>query len=79
VSNLSTTLAHAGNNGLSFAPDTLTFNSIQGDEILLDVAPGGSAAFISVGELPALALVAHRGRRPFPRATRRAIRRSTPG
>ena len=52
MSNLSTTLAHAGNNGLSFAPDTLTFNSIQGDGILLDVAPGGSAAFISVGELP---------------------------
>jgi hypothetical protein len=79
VSNLSTTLAHAGDNGLSFAPDTLTFNSIQGDGILLDVAPGGSAAFISVGELPALALVAPRGRRPFSRATRRATRRSTPG
>jgi hypothetical protein len=79
VSNLSTTLAYAGNNGVSFEPYTLTFNAIQGDGIRPYVAPGGSAAFISIGELPALALVDPQGRRPFSRATRRAIRRSTPG
>ncbi len=58
VSNLSITPAYAGNDGVSYETYTLTFTAIQGDGIRLYGTPGGSAAFISVGELGVFALVA---------------------
>jgi hypothetical protein len=61
VSSLAITPAYAGNNGVSYETYTLTFNPIQGDAIRLYGAPGGSAAFISVGELEVFALVAPGG------------------
>ncbi|MBC7444076.1 MAG: hypothetical protein H7273_01205, partial [Polaromonas sp.] len=39
------------NNGITFETYTLQFDAISGDAIRLYGAPGGSAAFISVGEL----------------------------
>ena len=61
VSNLAIAPAYAGNNGVSYETYTLTFNPIQGDAIRLYGTPGGSAAFISVGELEVFALVASGG------------------
>ena len=55
VSNLAITPAYAGNDGVSYETYTLTFNPILGDAILLYGVPGGSAAFISVGELEVFA------------------------
>ena len=51
VRNLVTTPAYAGNNGASYDTYTLGFDPIQGDGIRIHGAPGGSAAFVSVGEL----------------------------
>ena len=51
VRNLVTTPAYAANNGMSFDTYTLGFDPIQGDGIRIYGAPGGAAAFISVGEL----------------------------
>ena len=51
VRNLVTTPAYAGNNGMSFDTYTLGFDPIQGDGIRIYGAPGGAAAFVSVGEL----------------------------
>ena len=51
VRNLVTTPAYAGNNGASYETYTLSFDAIQGDGIRIYGAPGGSAAFVSVGEL----------------------------
>jgi hypothetical protein len=51
VQSLVTTPAYARNNGVGFETYTLTFSPIQGDGIRIYGAPGGSAAFISVGEL----------------------------
>ena len=56
VSNLSITPAYAGNDGVSYETYTLTFTAIQGEGIRLYGTPGGSAAFISVGELGVFAL-----------------------
>ena len=53
VSGLTSTPAYTGNNGVSFETFTLDFAPIQGDGIRLYGAPGGAAAFISVGELEA--------------------------
>jgi len=41
----------ATNDGVSYRTYTLSFSAITGDGIRLDGAPGGSADFISVGEL----------------------------
>jgi hypothetical protein len=57
VSNLVVTPAYPGNNGVNFESFTMTFSQIQGDAIRIHGAPGGSAAFISVGELEVFALV----------------------
>jgi glucose/arabinose dehydrogenase/PKD repeat protein len=57
VSNLGITPAYAGANGVTYETYTLTFTAIQGDAIRIFGAPGGAAAFISVGELEAYALV----------------------
>ncbi len=51
VSNLAIAPTYAGNDGVSYETYTLTFTPIQGDAIRLYGTPGGSAAFISVGEL----------------------------
>lgn len=51
VSNLAVTPAYPPNDGVSFESYTLTFAPITGDAIRLDGPPGGSAYFISVGEL----------------------------
>ena len=51
VRNLVTTPAYADNNGVSYDTYTLGFDPIQGDGIRIYGAPGGAAAFISVGEL----------------------------
>jgi glucose/arabinose dehydrogenase len=56
VSNLAVTPAYAGNNGVSFETYTFTFDPTQGDAIRLHGAPGGTWAFISVGELDVFAL-----------------------
>ena len=57
VSNLVVSPAYAGSNGVNFGTYTLSFTPIQGDAIRLYGAPGGSAAFISVGELDVFAQV----------------------
>ena len=52
VQRLGATPAYPGvNNGTTFETYTLQFDAISGDAIRLYGAPGGSAAFISVGEL----------------------------
>ena len=52
VSNLSITPAYPGvNNGVNFETYTLQFTPISGDAIRIYGDPGGSADFISVGEL----------------------------
>ena len=51
VSGLAISPPYPGNNGISFESFTMTFTPIQGDGIRIYGAPGGSAAFISVGEL----------------------------
>jgi glucose/arabinose dehydrogenase len=53
VSGLASSPAYPGNNGVSFESFTMTFTPIQGDGIRIYGAPGGSAAFISVGEIEA--------------------------
>ncbi len=55
VQNLVTTPAYAGKNALNYETFTLNFNPIQGDGIRIYGAPGGSAGFISVGELEVFA------------------------
>ena len=57
VSGLTTTPAYPGNNGVNFETFTLAFTPIAGDGIRIYGRPGGSAAFISVGELEVYALV----------------------
>ncbi len=52
---------YAGNDGVNFQTYSLTFPSITGDAIRLDGAPGGSATFISVGELRVLQAAATPG------------------
>jgi hypothetical protein len=61
VGNLVTTPAYGGNNGVSFQTYTLQFNPIQGDGIRIYGAPGGSAAFVSVGELDVYAAASSGG------------------
>ncbi len=51
VQNLKVTPAYPPNDNLSFETYTLTFTPIAGDAIRIDGQPGGSAYFISVGEL----------------------------
>ncbi len=51
VSNLVSTPVYTGNDGQGFVTYTLTFTPIAGTAIRLDGPPGGSAYFISVGEL----------------------------
>ncbi len=51
VSGLTATPTYPGNNGVNFETFTLTFTPIQGDGIRIYGTPGGSAQFISVGEL----------------------------
>ncbi|MDB5870386.1 MAG: Kelch domain protein [Polaromonas sp.] len=52
VASLSATPAYPGrNNGVNYETYTLQFAAISGDAIRIFGAPGGSAAFISVGEL----------------------------
>ena len=51
VTNLNITPAYPPNDGVSYETYTLTFDAITGDGIRIDGAPGGSAYFISVGEL----------------------------
>ncbi len=57
VPGLVITPAYPGNNGVNFETFTLTFTPTTGDGIRLYGAPGGSSAFISVGELEVYALV----------------------
>jgi hypothetical protein len=42
---------YAGNNGINFQTYNISFPPVTGDAIRLDGTPGGSATFISVGEL----------------------------
>ncbi|MEA2697406.1 MAG: hypothetical protein QOI66_1677, partial [Myxococcales bacterium] len=43
--------AYPGANGVNYETFTFTFPAVSGDGIRIDGAPGGSATFISVGEL----------------------------
>ncbi|HXI58087.1 MAG TPA: PKD domain-containing protein [Polyangia bacterium] len=45
------TPAYAGGNGITYETFTFTFPAITGDGIRIDGRPGGSATFITVGEL----------------------------
>jgi len=51
VSGLTFSPAYAGNNGLSYEIYDITFTPTTGDAIRLYGDPGGSANFISIGEL----------------------------
>jgi hypothetical protein len=51
VAGLTSTPAYPANDGVSYETYTLNFTATSGDGIRLDGAPGGSADFISVGEL----------------------------
>jgi hypothetical protein len=51
VPNASVSPAYPGANGTTYETFTFTFPAITGDAIRIDGAPGGSATFISVGEL----------------------------
>ncbi len=51
VSNLQITPAYPPNDGISFETYTLTFTPVSGDAVRIIGVPGGSAYFISVGEL----------------------------
>ncbi len=51
VSNLTSTPVYPPNDNVGFETYTLDFSQISGDAIRIDGAPGGSAYFISVGEL----------------------------
>ena len=51
VSGLTSTPPYPPNDGINFETYTLDFAPITGDGIRIDGAPGGSAYFISVGEL----------------------------
>ncbi len=80
VPNFVSTPAYPPNDNTNYETYTLTFSPVTGDAIRIDGAPGGSAYFISVGELmvygPAAATgpsasslspsTAHNGDSPFP-------------
>jgi len=51
VSNLASTPTYPPNDSIGYETYTLTFSQISGDAIRIDGAPGGSAYFVSVGEL----------------------------
>jgi hypothetical protein len=51
VTGLTSTPANPPNDGTNYETYMLTFAPATGDGIRLDGAPGGSADFISVGEL----------------------------
>jgi hypothetical protein len=51
VSNLTSTPAYPANDNVNYETYTLQFTPTSGDAIRIDGAPGGSAYFISVGEL----------------------------
>jgi hypothetical protein len=51
VSNITSTPSYPPNDNISYETYTLQFSPISGDAIRIDGAPGGSAYFISVGEL----------------------------
>ena len=51
VNGLSITPAYAGNNGINYESYEITFDPTAGDGVRIYGAPGGSADFISVGEL----------------------------
>jgi glucose/arabinose dehydrogenase/PKD repeat protein len=68
VTNLAVTPAYPGGNGVSYETFTLTFDPIDGDAIRLHGVPGGSAKFISVGEVEVFGL-ADEGEPPATAAT----------
>lgn len=51
VSNLASTPTYSPNDSIGYETYTLTFSQISGDAIRIGGAPGGSAYFVSVGEL----------------------------
>jgi hypothetical protein len=51
VSGLTSTPAYPPNDGVNYETYTLNFTPTSGDGVRIDGAPGGSADFISVGEL----------------------------
>jgi hypothetical protein len=53
VQNFQSTPAYAGGNGVNYETYQLTFTPVAGDGIRIAGTPGGSASFISVGELRA--------------------------
>jgi hypothetical protein len=55
VSNLTVTPAYPGPNGVTYERFTLSFTPLRGDAVRISGMPGGSARFISVGELRAWA------------------------
>ena len=61
VRNLATTPAYSGRNAPNYTTYTLSFDPIQGDGIRIYGAPGGSAAFISVGEVEVFAVAGGSG------------------
>jgi hypothetical protein len=51
VSGLQISPAYPGNNGVGFETFLLKFDQVVGDQIRIYGVPGGTHAFISVGEL----------------------------
>src|SRR5262249_3842102 len=61
VTNLAVTPTYPGNNGINYETFTLTFNAAPGDGIRICGTPGGTAHFMSVGELEVYGLTAPTG------------------
>jgi cysteine-rich repeat protein len=69
VSGLTSAPAYPANDGINYETYTLTFTPVTGDGVRLDGAPGGSADFISVGELEVYGGIVGVGPTPTPTAT----------
>jgi|GEM_PF-478817 len=61
VSNLQIVPVYGGNNGINFETFNLTFDAVTGDGIRIYGAPGGTAHFVSVGELEVYGTLAGQG------------------
>ena len=66
VPNLTVTPAYPPNDGISYESYTLTFPPVTGDAIRIEGAPGGTASFISVGELQVFAAAGSGSGAPAP-------------
>jgi hypothetical protein len=78
VSGLTITPSYAGNNGIGFETYLLDFAPTVGEAIRIVGAPGGSADFISIGELEVFGSLVLPTPTPTPTPTRTATATPTP-